>query len=349
MPDGVRKGERHRFHTRVRDMSKTRILIFGVLVLLLVANVVAQVSISKPIAPPAQFKAEPPESQPPLTMPAVAPDKVVLTVGDIKITSAQFDALIEGIPEAYRTAARTTGRKPFAENLVKMLVLAQEGKRLRLNETEKFKAQEEFQTMNHIAAVAFAEINDHAKPDDAALQAYYNEHKAEFEQVHLRHILVRTAGSVAPMRPGEKELTDAEAEAKAIALRKRLLDGADFAQLAASESDDADSASRGGELDAFGHGQTVPSFDKAAFALQVGVISEPIRTPFGYHLIRVDERTAKPLSEVKTELEKRLRPEAAKETVDTLQKKAAVMFDPEFFQVPDERETNASAIVPVQR
>jgi peptidyl-prolyl cis-trans isomerase C len=309
-------------------LNKKTILIANILIWSQI-GLVAQVPISKPALLP-----ESNVTPSPMAAPSVPPDEVVLTVGSIKLTAAQFDAIIDTIPEQYRAAARSTGRKPMAENIAKVLVLAQEGKRLKVDESSAFKAQEEFQTMNHLAAAAFNEITNHAQVDDAKLRAFYEQHKAEFEQVHARHILVRVTGSVAPVKPGQKDLSDEEALAKVEQLRKQLLAGADFSALASKESDDAASAARGGELDVFGHGQMVPAFDQAAFSLQPGVISEPVRTPFGYHLIRVDSREPKPFDEVRAQLERRLRPEVAQETVDKLQKSATITFDPNFFGAP---------------
>ena len=252
----------------------------------------------------------------------------------MKLTAAEFDAVIDGIPEQFRAAARSTGRKPFAENLVKVLVLAQEGKRLKVDDNPSFKLQEQFQTTNHLASAAFAAITDHVPVDEAEVKAYYEAHKAEFEQVRARHILIRTSGSMAPLKPGQKDLSEQEGLEKIQGLRKQLLAGADFAALAAKESDDAGSAVRGGELDAFGHGQMVVAFDKAAFALKAGELSEPVQTPFGWHLIRVEARQAKPLNELRAEIEQRIRPQVAQKTVEELQSKATVVFDPAFFDDP---------------
>jgi parvulin-like peptidyl-prolyl isomerase len=309
-------------------MFNKRTIAFANLLIWFQIGLLAQVPIAKPALLPES------NPSPPAVAPSVPPDEVVLTAGSIKLTAAQFDAIIDTIPEQYRAAARSTGRKPMAENIARVLVLAQEGKRLKVDESSAFKAQEEFQTMNHLAGTAFTEITNHAQVDEARLRAYYEQHKAEFEQVHARHILVRVTGSVAPIKPSQKDLSEDEALAKAQQLRKQLLAGADFATLASTESDDPGSAARGGELDVFGHGQMVPVFDQAAFALQPGVISEPVRTPFGYHLIRVEAKEPKPFEELRPELERRVRPQVAQEIVDGLQKKATVTFDPNFFGPP---------------
>jgi len=310
-------------------MLNRRTLLFAGAFIWMQIGLRAQVPIQKPA-----LVAEPSATPSPSLAPSVPPDEVVLTVGTIKLTAAQFDAIIDIIPEQYRAAARGTGRKPMADNIAKILVLAEEGKRLKLDESSTFKAQEEFQTMNHLASAAFTEITNHAQVGEARLRDYYNVHTAQFEQCHARHILVRVKGSVAPVKPGQKDLTEDEALAKAEELRKQLLAGADFATLAANESDDAASAARGGELDVFGHGQMVPAFDQAAFSLKIGAISEPVRTPFGYHLIRVDAKEPKPFEKVRAELERRLRPDVAQETVDKLRKNTTIVFDPNFFGAP---------------
>ena len=98
-----------------------------------------------------------------LASPAVPADKVVVSVGDVKLTAAQFDQIIESLPEQYRTVARGPGRKDFAENLVRVLLLAQEGKRRKLNETQEYKTQADFQAANLLAGKTFTQIGENLK------------------------------------------------------------------------------------------------------------------------------------------------------------------------------------------
>ncbi|MCB0022069.1 MAG: peptidyl-prolyl cis-trans isomerase [Caldilinea sp.] len=88
--------------------------------------------------------------------------------------------------------------------------------------------------------------------------------------------------------PGPRD--DAETLALAQEIRQRLVDGEDFATLAAEYSDDPGSAANGGDLGWFGKGRMVAPFEEAAFALAVNEISEPVKTDFGYHIIEVLER-----------------------------------------------------------
>ncbi len=119
---------------------------------------------------------------------------------------------------------------------------------------------------------------------DQDAEAYYNEHAAEFEQprrVHAAHVLVR----VPPVGGSEAEN---KAKAKVEDVLKRARAGEDFAKLAKEVSEDTANAERGGDLGLVGPGELVPAFEQAAFALKKGELAPaPVRTPFGYHAIKV--------------------------------------------------------------
>jgi peptidyl-prolyl cis-trans isomerase SurA len=118
---------------------------------------------------------------------------------------------------------------------------------------------------------------------------------APIPQTRLRHILIRTSESV----------SENEARRRLNELRRRILaKEADFADLARANSDDASSA-RGGELDWVYPGDTVPEFERAFQELQIGEISEPVRTQFGMHLIQVLERRSADMSGERKRLQAR--------------------------------------------
>jgi parvulin-like peptidyl-prolyl isomerase len=271
------------------------------------------------------------ENTAPKTMPVVPPDRVVVAVGDVTITAAQFDQIIDALPEQYRSVARGSGRKQFADNVVRIEVMAQEGKRRKLDESSTYRIQSLFDNANILANMTYEDIGKNTKLDEADVRKYFEAHKAEFEQVRARHILIRVKGSPSPVTPGQKDLSDEEALAKAQDLRKRIQAGEDFAQLARKESDDTGSGANGGDLGSFRHGQMVPSFEEAAFALPPGALSEPVKSPFGYHLIKVESKESKSFEDVRPELERRMRPEQAQKTLEELQKNTQVVLDPDFF------------------
>jgi peptidyl-prolyl cis-trans isomerase C len=286
-----------------------------------------------PAAPAAQPARPPamPMRAPAPPAPQVPPETVVLTVGDEKITAAEFDRLIDTIPEQYRAQMRTVGRRQFAERVVQLKVLSQEGHRLKLEDTPAFKSQVAFQTEQILAQAYYQNLIATTKVDEATERKYYDEHKSDYLQVKARHILIRFKGSSAPLKKDAKELTEEEALAKAQEIRKKLVDGADFDTLAKAESDDVSSGAKGGDLGTFGHGKMAQAFEQAAFTIPVGELSEPVKTQFGYHIIKVESRQEKTFVDVRPEIEKRLNAELVKKAMDDLKAATPVVMNPDFF------------------
>jgi len=263
--------------------------------------------------------------------PPPEPDKVVMTIGDEKITEAQFDDMINSVPEQYRQFARGAGKRSFAEQIVQVKVLSQEAEKKKLDQDPKLRDELMFQHQNLLAQAMFLSLQQDVKVDDAAVEKYYNEHKIDYEVLKARHILIRVKGAPMQAIAGKPELTDDEALAKAQAIRKRLAGGEDFATVAKAESDDAGSGAQGGDLGEFKKGMMVPPFETAAFAAKVNEITDPVKTPFGYHLIQVQSHVTKSLAESRPDIEKKLRPEIARAEVETLRKGATVHMDDGFF------------------
>ncbi len=268
----------------------------------------------------------------PAVAPKVPPETVVLTIGDEKLTAADFDRLIDMLPEQYRERMRATGRRQFADNIVRLKLMSQEARRLNLEDTPAFKAQLAFQTEQILAQQYYQHLQTTTKVDEATARKYYEDHKSDYLQVKARHILIRAKGSAVPLKKDAKELTDEEALAKAKEIRQKLVDGADFATLAKAESDDASSAANGGDLGpAFSHGRMVPAFEEVAFKIPVGELSEPVKSQFGYHIIKVESRQEKTFVEVRAEIERKLDAELIKKTMDDLKESKPVVMNAEYF------------------
>ena len=259
--------------------------------------------------------------------PAVDPNKIVITVGDEKVTAQEFENFLQGLPDQYKTAAQGPMKRQIGEQYAQVRVLAQEARRRGIQNDAVVKAQMAFQDDNILAGALYRQMQADAKANDAALKAVYDGKKADFDQVTARHILIRFKGSPVPVRTGQKDLTEEEALAKANEIEKRLAAGEDFAKIAKEESDDVGSGANGGELGSFRHGQMVAEFEKAAWVQPVGKVSEPIKTQFGYHIIKVEKHDTKPYEEVKNELG----PEIARQSADALKGKANVQLDDSYF------------------
>jgi peptidyl-prolyl cis-trans isomerase D len=141
---------------------------------------------------------------------------------------------------------------------------------------------------------------------DDELRQYYDNNQEKFglpERRKASHILIRLAED-----PDEASV--AEAKEKIEALSERLAQGEEFAELAKANSQDPGSAANGGDLGYFGKGVMDPAFEAATFALEQGQVSEPVRSSFGFHLIKLADIKAgemKPFEEARPEVEKAYR------------------------------------------
>jgi peptidyl-prolyl cis-trans isomerase D len=139
------------------------------------------------------------------------------------------------------------------------------------------------------------------------LQSYYDQHRDQYrtpEQVKVSHILIKTPLPGADGKVDEKGVTDAQHRAED--LLKQIKGGAKFEDLAKKYSEDPGSAKEGGSLGFIGKGRTVPEFEKAAFSLPKGQISDLVKSSYGFHIIRVDDKQdahMKTLDEVKDQIE----------------------------------------------
>ena len=147
---------------------------------------------------------------------------------------------------------------------------------------------------------------------DRDLQAYYDQHREEYrvpEQVKVSHILIKKPLLAPGAKEDEKAI--AEARAKAEGVLKEVKAGGDFAKLAEKYSEDT-TAKNGGELGWIGRGRTVPEFEKAAFSMDKGQTSDLVKSSYGFHIIRVEDKQQahlKTLAEVKSEIEEKVKQE----------------------------------------
>ena len=266
--------------------------------------------------------------------PAGNPDAVVFSVGATKMTRAQFDELMQNLPaqaKAQLGGDNEEGRRRVAEQIADLMTFSQEARRLKVDEKAAVKVQLFLQRESLLASMLYQHFVEAAKPSDTALEAYYDSHKGEYDSAKGRHILVRFQGSRVPLKPDQKELTEQEAAAKAGQIRARIAKGEDFAAVAKAESDDTGSGAQGGDLGTFTRGRMVPEFEQAAFALPVNELSQPVRTAFGYHIIQIQERSSKPLAEVKDEIAKKIQTEAGDKAMKDLKSTVKPTLDAGYF------------------
>ncbi|MBE0425099.1 MAG: peptidylprolyl isomerase [Nitrospirae bacterium] len=227
-------------------------------------------------------------------------------VGNVKITQADLKRELKNLPEfAQKLFEGSSGKERFLDELVKKELLYQEAVKKGLDKDPEFRSKvEDFKKITLIGQLLEKEIELKTQVTDQDVKDYYEKNKEDFAditQIRASHILVRTEG-----------------EAKKIL--ERLKKGEDFAKIARDNSIDTGSAKNGGELGFFSSGQMVPEFERAAARLKVGELSEPVKTQFGYHIIKVtDKKAGKPLEfkEVQNLIFQRLTAEKQKAFFDS--------------------------------
>jgi peptidyl-prolyl cis-trans isomerase C len=169
------------------------------------------------------------------------------------------------------------------------------------------------QLLQSVGKEALTDEATHKVYDDAVKQL------GEQQEVHARHILIRAA-------PGDDK-AGKEAEDKIKAVIERLKKGEDFAKVASDVTEDPSGKANGGDLGYFSKEQMVPEFSDTAFKLEKGQISEPVKTQFGWHVIKVEDKRAKTVpkfEEVKPQIESYVTRKAQAELVTKLRAEAKI-------------------------
>lgn len=271
---------------------------------------------------------------------AVAQDKpvtdpIVIAAGEVAIRQSEFEAALKTLPEQYQQYAMGPGKRQFAEDYLRMKMLAAAGMKAGLEKDPEVVSQLNLMRENLVANAQLQKIEKGIVLTDDDLKKIYESKKGEYEQVKARHILIAFKGSPAAQE-GKPELTEDQAKAKAEALRAQIAGGASFEELAKKESDDVGSGSNGGDLGEFSRGQMVPEFEKAAFEAKAGEVTPVVRTQFGYHIIKVDSHGSTPFEQVKPVLERDERQVRVQAALDKMKNDAKPAFNDTYFAVPAE-------------
>ena len=235
--------------------------------------------------------------------------KTLATVNGVEITDTDLAIAIEDLGQSLPPQLQGKERdKQVLSYLIDMAMLAQRGVSDKVTDTPEYKQGLAYYTRKLEMEIVLGQASKGAV-NDQAIQKVYDDalkaHKPEYE-VHARHILVAT-----------------EDEAKAV--EERLKKGADFAALANELSKDP--GSKGGDLGFFTRDKMVPEFADVAFKLDVGQVSDPVKTQFGWHVIKVEEKREKPFPEfstVKDSITRYVGQRAQGELVNDLRKTAKV-------------------------
>jgi peptidyl-prolyl cis-trans isomerase C len=268
------------------------------------------------------------------TTQAAAADPVIITAGTVQVRQSEFEQAVKSLPQEYQAMVAGQGKRQFAEDYLRMKMLAAEGQKRGLDKDPEVLTQLNLMRENLVAQAALKQIESGITVSDEDTKKTYEANKKDYEEVKARHILISYKGSRAPQKAGAPERTKEQAKAFAEDLRKQLIAGADFAELAKKESDDTGSGANGGDLGSFGHGQMVAPFEQAAFAAKVGEIPPVVETEFGFHVLKVESHDYTPFEQVKGTLERDAKQKKVQAALDALKDNAKPTFSETYFPVP---------------
>ena len=264
----------------------------GFLAVIALEGALAQTPPAQPAAPPAD------------------PNAVVATIDGQPLYERDVAAAIQEIGPSLGGVVDSDKREQVIGFLIDIRLAARAAEKAKLDATPEFAAQLAFQREKTLMQ-AFLDQRGKEAVTDTAVKQIYDETAKELkpeQEVHARHILVET-----------------EDQAKAVA--ERLKKGEDFATVAKEVSKDPGSGAQGGDLGFFAKDQMVPEFADVAFKLEPGKVSDPVKTQFGWHIIKVEEKREKPvptLDQVRDQIEQYVNRRAQQEAIQKLREEAKV-------------------------
>ncbi len=209
-------------------------------------------------------------------------NKILAVVDGVNITEAELDAFIASMPrEQQMYAQHPQFREQCLNEVLNIHLYAKMGKEEKMDETEQFKAYMESAKKDILAQLAMRKVLNSVSVTEDECREYYENNKNSFlkpESVNAKHILVEDENECMSImelvKSGEKEFEDM-----------------------AREHSKCASGAKGGSLGEFGRGQMVKEFEDAAFSAQIGEIVGPVKTQFGYHIIKVEDKTEEKIAE----------------------------------------------------
>lgn len=231
-------------------------------------------------------------------------------VNGVSITTEDFKKSVEQIPPQMKAQlSNPEEKKRLLERLVDMELLSQEARKSGIDKDPLYNNEVELAKKEILVNLMVQKMN-REKVTDEAVRSYYAKHLKDFQLIHSSHILVKT-------------------EEDAIKIKKELSAGGDFSELAKKYSTDPGSAQKGGDLGFMSRRQLVPEFADLAFKLKPNEMGGPVKSQFGYHLIKVLEVKSPKFEELTQENVRTIRSAIISDEIERLKKNGKVTINPD--------------------
>ena len=200
---------------------------------------------------------------------------VLAVVAGEEITQSEFDLFVQGLPKEQQPyLSNPQFKEQCLEQLVSLYLFAKKGEELKLEETDEFVKIITNAKRDILAQMAMREVLKDVAVSEEEMKEYYEANQENYKKgatVQAKHILVAS-------------------EEKCAEILATITSGEKVFEEAAQEFSSCPSGQRGGDLGEFGKGQMVKEFEEAAFAAEIGQVVGPVKTQFGYHLIKVEKK-----------------------------------------------------------
>ena len=250
----------------------------------------------------------------------------VLRIGQERYDSARFQALSRALqPDQRQPLPAAELPDALIQDYARSRLLAAQARAHGLQDNPQVAAQLQVHSDQILAEAERQRLMASAAIDPVTTRHYFDQHAGDFDEYHLRHILI----AIPPghnSRDGHRR-NEAQALAHALELRQQLLDGADFADLAQRQSDDEASAGDGGEVSPMFGRYLAADFSAPVRALKPGEVSAPVRSAAGYHLIKLEQRNVASFAQAQPMIEAQLRSDAVDQAIAALLHQYPVQLD----------------------
>lgn len=257
----------------------------------------------------------------------------VVTIDGKAYTADELDHIRRNLPDVFRRQTEHMNNKTFIETLGYLLTVNRMAEEQGMPEKEPYKTQLWFNTINFLAQAYLQQINSTLEIGEADVQAYYDEHKGDYEEKRVSAIYL-DYDPLPDLVKDREPVTEQDAWAKAEKLLVEMRNGADFAEMAKEHSSDAGSAEKGGDLGFFSpDDQSLsPEVKKAIFALAEGQISSPVKDGGRYYLFKVTEVRPRPLDEVRAAVLQKVQTSMLQKRLEEIRNSVQIDYnDPSYF------------------
>jgi PPIC-type PPIASE domain len=271
-------------------------------------------------------------------------DRVVISIGNQKMTAGDVEKFIQALPPAYRAFYGGAGRHLLPQLIVRMKILANEARHKNLEQNPDVQRAIQTAVDSILADAAERSIKQGITVSPDEIQSTYEARKAQFEEVHLRLIFIRgkTSGAAPSADTKPAAVPEDKSQKELEEIRERILGGADFSAMARSYSQDKATASKGGDVGYIPLSGMSPALAGAVNSLALGQVSNVIPTSNGYELVQVIDKRTEPLDDVKSSIESQIKEQKFEAILRDLEQKDSVQIDTDFFAGPPSAEPSSA-------